>query len=262
MTNLLSGKTFLITGVLTNTSIAYACADETIKHGGKIVLSSFGKAKRLTDKMASRLAKENNLDSIPVVELDVTNEDDLNDCINRLSSVGIDQLDGVLHAIAFASQNCLGGDFLGAPKVEVLQAFEISTFSYAALTKALLPILSKGSSVVGLDFDATIAWPGYDWMGVCKAGLESTNRYLARDCGPKGVRVNLIAAGPLKTMAAKNIPGFEKFEEVWETRSPIGWDLTDAVPVGKTCVALFSNLLPATTGEIIHVDGGYHAMGA
>jgi enoyl ACP reductase len=259
---LLENKKFLITGVLTNTSIAYSCADQVIKHGGTIVLSSFGKAKRLTDKMASRLAKANDLEEIPVIELDVTNEDDLNACIDRLKSVGFDHLDGALHAIAFASQNCLGGDFLNSPKSEILQAFEISTYSYAGLTKAVLPILTPGSCVVGLDFDATVSWPGYDWMGVCKAGLESVNRYLARDCGPKGVRVNLIAAGPLKTMAAKNIPGFEKFEEVWETRSPIGWDLTDPNPVGKTCVALFSDLMPSTTGEMIHVDGGYHSTGA
>lgn len=262
MNNLLQGKKFLITGVLTDSSIAYACADQTIKYGGEIVLSSFGKAKRLTNKMAARLAKANDLESIPVIELDVTNEEDLSQCIQRLNDVGFETLDGILHAIAFASQNCLGGDFLNSPKAEILQAFEISTYSYAGLTSTLLPILNEGSCVVGLDFDATVAWPGYDWMGVCKAGLESVNRYLARDCGPKGVRVNLIAAGPLKTMAAKNIPGFEKFEEVWETRSPIGWNLSDTTPVAKTCVALFSDLMSSTTGEIIHVDGGYHSTGA
>jgi len=115
--------------------------------------------------------------------------------------------------------------------------------------------------LLGLDFDATVTWPFYDWMGVSKAALESTCRYLARDLGPKNVRVNLIAAGPLYTTAAKGIPGFDEFGPMWQRRAPIGWDTSDPIPTAKACVAMFSDWFPATTGEIIHVDGGVHSQG-
>ena len=251
---MLKGKKFLITGVLNDASIAFAVANETQKAGGEVVLTSFGRAMSLTQRAAKRLPAE-----AEVLELDVTNADDL----NKLASAVDGPLDGVLHAIAFAPESCLGGGFVDAPWDDVQTALQVSTYSLAALAKACLPLMSEhGGSIVGLDFDASVAWPVYDWMGVCKAALESTTRYLARDLGPKNIRVNLVAAGPLRTIAAKSIPGFDKFEEIWSDRSPLGWDLKDPTPVAKACVALFSDLFPATTGEIIHVDGGFHAVGA
>jgi meromycolic acid enoyl-[acyl-carrier-protein] reductase len=174
----------------------------------------------------------------------------------------VDGLDGVLHAIGFAPPSCLGGDFLEAPWSDVATALHVSTYSLAALARATAPLLRPGSCVLGLDFDAQVAWPAYDWMGVAKAGLESCARYLARELGPRGVRVNLVAAGPLRTMAAKSIPGFDAFEDMWGPRAPLGWDLADIEPVARSCVALMSDWFPATTGEIVHVDGGVHAMGA
>jgi enoyl-[acyl-carrier protein] reductase I len=197
-----------------------------------------------------------------VVELDVTNEEQLDSLASRVSE-HVDGLDGVLHAVAYANpEEALGGNFLRTRWPDVATAVQVSAYSLKALTTAALPLMSGGGSVVGLDFDASVAWPGYDWMGVAKAGLESCARYLARDLGGAGVRVNLVAAGPLRTMAAKAIPGFERFEDVWGTRAPLGWSITDAEPVARACVALLSDWFPATTGEIVHVDGGAHAMGA
>jgi enoyl-[acyl-carrier protein] reductase I len=198
----------------------------------------------------------------PVVELDVTSEEDLAALPDRLREVGVDKLDGVLHSIGFAPEAALGGNFLNTAWEDVATAVHISAFSLKSLTMACLPLFGDKASVVGLDFDATVAWPKYDWMGVAKAAFESTSRYLARDLGPRGVRVNLVAAGPIATMAAKSIPGFTDFENVWATRAPIGWDIADPVPAAQGCVALLSDWFPATTGEIVHVDGGVHAIGA
>jgi enoyl-[acyl-carrier protein] reductase I len=198
----------------------------------------------------------------PVVELDVTSVEDLAALPDRLREVGIDKLDGVLHSIGFAPEAALGGNFLNTAWEDVATAIHISAFSLKSLTMACLPLFGDKASVVGLDFDATVAWPKYDWMGVAKAAFESTSRYLARDLGPRGVRVNLVAAGPIATMAAKSIPGFTDFENVWATRAPIGWDIADPVPAAQGCVALLSDWFPATTGEIVHVDGGVHAIGA
>jgi meromycolic acid enoyl-[acyl-carrier-protein] reductase len=173
-----------------------------------------------------------------------------------------DRVDGVLHAIGFAPPVCLGGTFLEAQWTDVSVALHISAYSLKTLADAFVPLMHEGGSIVGLDFDATVAWPAYDWMGVAKAALESTARYLARELGPEGIRVNLVAAGPIKTMAAKSIPGFARFEDVWDDRAPIGWDVTDPEPVAKAACALLSDWFPKTTGEIVHVDGGYHAIGA
>ena len=172
-------------------------------------------------------------------------------------------VDGILHSIAFAPPSCLGGGFLDAPWEDVKVAMEISAYSLKSLTVGLLPLLREAgaASVVGLDFDNRVAWPGYDWMGVAKAALEATSRYLARDLGPDHIRVNLVAAGPVKTMAARSIPGFSLFEDVWDDRAPLGWSVTDPKPVAQACVALLSDWFPMTTGEMVHVDGGYHAMG-
>lgn len=247
---LLENKKCLITGVLTDSSIAFGVAQQAKAHGAEIVLSSFGRAMSLTERCAKKIG-----DDIEVIELDVTNNEDL----TKLSAQ-IGNVDAVLHAIAFAPETCLGGDFLEAPWEDVATAMQISAYSYSALAKAVAPSMPNGGSIVGLDFDATTAWPSYDWMGVCKAALESANRYSARELGPMGIRSNLVAAGPLRTIAAKSIPGFAKFEEVWDDRAPLGWDLTDTIPVADACVALFSDLMRATTGEIIHVDGGFHAI--
>jgi enoyl ACP reductase len=253
---LLEGKRILVTGVLTDASIAFGVAREAQEQGAQVVLTSFGRAMSITTRIAGRLPQP-----APVIELDVTDEDQLASLAGRLGE-HVDRLDGVLHAIGFAPQSCLGGGFLDAPWTDVATAMHVSTYSLASLAKATLPLLTPGSCILGLDFDATVAWPAYDWMGVAKAGLESCSRYLARELGGQGIRVNLVAAGPLRTMAAKNIPGFSGFEEIWDGRAPLGWDLADTTPVAKSCVALLSDWFPATTGEIVHVDGGAHAMGA
>ncbi|MFZ4516344.1 MAG: enoyl-ACP reductase FabI [Acidimicrobiia bacterium] len=251
---LLEKKRILITGVLNDASIAYGVAERAQQEGAEIILSSFGRVMSLTQRIAKRLPTE-----AEVIELDVTNPEHL----AALPDLVGGSLDGVLHAIAFAPESCLGGGFVDAPWTDVATAMQVSAYSYAALARACLPMMQEhGGSIVGLDFDATVAWPVYDWMGVCKAALESANRYLARDLGPMGIRVNLVAAGPLRTLAAKSIPGFEQFEQTWTERAPLGWDLRDTGPVADTCLALFSDLMRATTGEIIHVDGGFHAVGA
>jgi meromycolic acid enoyl-[acyl-carrier-protein] reductase len=251
---LLEGKTLLVTGVLTDRSIAFSVARIAAEQGAKVVLTAFGRTTNLTTRIAKRLPGEP-----PVIELDVTNEADLKALPERVGAHA-DRLDGVLHAIGFAPPSCLGEGVLDTPWEDVATALQVSTWSYPALARACLPMMPAGSSYVGLDFDATIAWPAYDWMGVAKAGLESANRYLARDLGEHGVRANLVAAGPIKTMAAKSIPGFSKFEDVWSERAPLGWDVQDAEPTARACVALMSDWFPKTTGSIVHVDGGFHAI--
>lgn len=251
---LLEGKRVLVTGVLNTSSIAFAVARLAQEHGAEVVLTSFGRAMGLTRRAARRLPTEPG-----ILELDVSNADDLASLAARLDG----PLDGVLHAIGFAPESCLGGNFLGAPWEDVSVALQVSAYSLKALTEATLPCLEgRAGSIVGLDFDARQAWPVYDWMGVAKAALESTARYLARDLGPRGIRVNLVCAGPIRTIAARSVPGFEHFEEAWAGRAPLGWDIHDAEPVARACVALLSDLFPATTGEMLHVDGGFHAVGA
>ncbi|MBV8949498.1 MAG: enoyl-ACP reductase FabI [Actinobacteria bacterium] len=250
---LLDGKRILVTGVLTDASLAFAVAKLAQEEGAEVVLTSFGRQMSLTQRSAKRLPEMPEL-----VELDVTNDDDLASLARAIGG----RVDGVLHAVAYAPESCLGGGFVDAPWSDVAVALQISAYSLAALTRAALPLMERGGSVVGLDFDATQAWPVYDWMGVAKAALESTTRYLARDLGPRNVRVNLVCAGPVRTMAAKSIPGFDQFEGVWSKRAPLGWDLRDPTPVARACVALMSDWFPATTGEMVHVDGGFHAVGA
>ncbi len=252
---LLTGKRLLVTGVLTDASIAFHVARLAQNEGAEVVLSSYGRVLRLTQRISGRLPR-----TAPVVELDVSSPDDLAALEGRVRE-HVDGLDGVLHSIGFAPEAALGGNFLNTEWPDVATAVHISAYSLKALTVAALPLMPGGGSVVGLDFDATVAWPKYDWMGVAKAAFESTARYLARDLGDRGIRVNLVAAGPIKTMAAKSIPGFEEFEGVWAERAPLGWDVADPEPAARACVALLSDWFPATTGEIVHVDGGVHAMG-
>jgi enoyl-[acyl-carrier protein] reductase I len=250
---LLSGKRVLVTGVLNDASIAFSVARRAQEEGAEVVLTSFGRALSLTQRAARRLPSE-----APIVELDVTNESDVDALAERVGGT----VDGVLHAIGFAPESCLGGGFLTAPWEDVAVALQISAFSLKALAMACAPLMPDGGSVVGLDFDnSRVAWPVYDWMGVAKAAFEATARYLARDLGPRGIRVNLVAAGPIRTIAARSIPGFEQFEQVWDQRAPLGWNVKDAEPVARACVALLSDLFPATTGEVVHVDGGFHAIG-
>jgi enoyl-[acyl-carrier protein] reductase I len=253
---ILEGKRLLITGVITKDSIAYHAAEQAQKEGAEIVLSSFGRVRRMTERAAQRLPQP-----AEVLELDVNKPEDLEALTAELRERW-GGIDGALHAIAFAPQDALGGKFMTAPAESAGQAFQTSAFSLKALAAALQPLMSRGSSLVGMDFDASVAWPIYDWMGVAKAALEATARYLARDVGARNVRVNLVAAGPLRTIAAKSIPGFSQFEDVWAGRAPLGWDVHDSEPVAKACVALLSDWFPATTGEVVHVDGGFHAVGA
>jgi enoyl-[acyl-carrier protein] reductase I len=254
---LLENKKLLITGVLDPRSIAFSAARIAQEQGAEIVLTGFGRAKRLTDRTARRLP-----DPPDVLELDVTNEQDISNVAKELEERW-GKVDGILHAVAFAPGSCLGGGFLDAPWEDVATAIHVSTYSFAALGRGFADLLGAAgrSAMVGLDFDASVAWPGYDWMGVAKAGLESTARYLARDLGGRGVRVNLVAAGPLHTMAARSIDGFGGFEDVWQERAPLGWDLRDPDPVGRVICTLLSDWTAGVTGEIVHVDGGVHAMG-
>jgi meromycolic acid enoyl-[acyl-carrier-protein] reductase len=252
---ILAGKRLLITGVITKDSIAFHAAEQAQNEGAEVLLTSFGRVKRMTERAAQRLPTP-----VDVLELDVNRPEDL-DALTESLRERWGEVDGALHAIAFAPQDALGGNFLNTSWDDVATAVHVSAYSLKALATAVLPLMKDGGSIVGLDFDASVAWPGYDWMGVAKAGLESCARYLARDLGPEKVRVNLVSAGPLRTMAAKSIPGFEKFEGVWADRAPLGWDITDPGPAAKACVALLSDWFPATSGEIVHVDGGAHAIG-
>lgn len=253
---MLDGRTVLVTGVLTDQSIAFHVARLAQEQGAKVVLTSFGRTMSLTKRSSSRLPQE-----APIVELDVTDDDHLASLADRVREHA-DQVHGVVHSIGFAPETALGGNFLNTTWPDVATAMQISAYSLASLSVACRELMPSGSAVVGLDFDATVAWPTYDWMGVAKAALESTARYLARDLGPTGIRVNLVAAGPIRTMAAKSIPGFEDFEQVWQDRAPLGWDLDDPTPAAQACVALLSPWFAATTGEIVHVDGGVHSQGA
>ncbi len=255
MSGLLEGKRLLITGVITDASIAFHAARVAQEQGAQVVLTGFGRM-RLVERIAQRLPKD-----APVIELDVQNREHLDTLSDRVGE-HVDGLDGVLHSIGYANpETCLGAPFLDAPWSDVGPALEISAYSYAALVRAAAPLLTEGASVIGMDFDARVAWPAYNWMGVSKAALESVNRYLARELGPKRIRANLVSAGPIKTMAAKSIPGFEELENGWGDRAPLGWDTQDPTPVAKTICAVFSDWLPATTGSMIMVDGGVHATG-
>ena len=251
---ILEGKRILVTGVLTDASMAFHVARIAQQEGATVVLTGFGRLS-LVQRIAKRLP-----DPPPVLELDVTDAGHLASLAERVSE-HVDSLDGVVHGIAFAPQSALGGNFLDTPWEDVATAVHVSAYSLKALAMAALPLMSPGGAIVGMTFDASVAWPAYDWMGVAKAGLESCARYLARDLGPKGIRVNLMAAGPVKTMAAKSIPGFSSFEDLWSDRAPLGWNLSDPVPPARACVALLSDWFPATTGEIVHADGGAHAVG-
>ena len=252
---LLDGKRLLITGVITDASIAFSVARVAQEQGADVVLTGFGRLS-LVERVARKLPKP-----APVVELDVTSTEHLDSLADRVRE-HVDGLDGVLHSVGFAPASCLGEGFLQTPFADVATALEVSAFSLKSLAVATESLFGeRGGSIVGLDFDARVAWPAYNWMGVSKAALESTSRYLARELGPRNIRVNLVAAGPVRTMAAKSIPGFVAFEDAWGPRAPLGWDINDATPVAMSCAALMSDWFPATTGELIHVDGGFHAMG-
>jgi enoyl ACP reductase len=253
---ILAGKRLLITGVITKDSIAFHAAEQAQREGASVVLTSFGRVRRLTERAAQRLPEP-----VDVLELDVNRPEDLEAVAGDLRDRW-GALDGVLHAVAFAPEDAIGGNFLTAPAESALEAFRTSAFSLKALAAGLAPLMESGGSVVALDFDASVAWPIYDWMGVAKAALESVSRYLARDLGPTGIRVNLIAAGPLGTVAARGIPGFEQLAGLWPRQAPLGWDIEDPAPVAAAICFLLSDYSRAITGEILHVDGGFHAVGA
>lgn len=255
MSGILDGKRILITGVLMESSIAFHAAKVAQEQGAEVILTAFPRP-TLTERIARKLPKP-----AKVIELDVTNQEHL----DRLAGLVRDELgslDGVVHSIGFAPQDALGGNFLNTPFESVSTAMHVSAFSLKSLAMACKPLMSEGGSIVGLTFDAQFAWPQYDWMGPAKAALEATSRYLARDLGPDGIRCNLISAGPLGSMAAKSIPGFDGLADVWNTRAPLAWDMKDPGKYGRGIVALLSDFFPRTTGEIIHVDSGVHMMGA
>jgi enoyl ACP reductase len=253
---ILDGKNLLITGVLTDDSLAYGVAKLALEEGADIVLTGAGRGLSLTRRTARKLPS-----TVDVFELDITNVEHVTAVRDALAEKW-GRVDGALHSIGFAPASCLGDDFLGAGWDDVKVALEVSAYSIKTLAELVAPLMTNGGALLGLDFDASVSWPAYNWMGVAKAAMESANRYLARALGPRQIRCNLVAAGPIRTMAAKSIPGFAVFEDVWDTRAPLGWNINDSSPVARSCVALLSDWFPATTGEIIHVDGGYHTTGA
>lgn len=253
---LLDGKHILVTGVLTEASLAFGVAKLAQEEGAEVVLTGVGRGLSLTQRVARKLPQ-----TADVLEFDVTVPEHVVAVRDALATKW-GRVDGALHAIGFAPPSCLGEDFLGATWDDVKVAMEISAYSLKTLAECVAPLMTDGGSILGLDFDATVAWPAYNWMGVAKAALESCNRYLARALGPQQIRCNLVAAGPIRTMAAKSIPGFALFEDSWGSRAPLGWDVNDSAAVARSCVAMLSDWFPATTGEMIHVDGGYHAVGA
>lgn len=252
---ILTGKNIVITGVLTDASLAFGVAQLAQREGANVLLTGAGRGMSITERTARKLDTP-----APVVEFDVTVDEHM-DSARAAALRHLGRVDGVLHSIGFAPAVCLGDDFMAAKWNDVAIAMQISAYSLKTLADAFVPLMTAGGSFVGLDFDNTVAWPAYNWMGVAKSALESTSRYLAKELGGKNIRCNLVAAGPIKTMAAKSIPGFKTFEDVWDEKSPLGWDVNDSTAVAKACVALLSDWFPATTGEVVHVDGGYHAMG-
>jgi enoyl-[acyl-carrier protein] reductase I len=253
---ILDGKNIVVTGVLTDASLAYGVAKLALEQGAQVMLTGAGRGLSITERTARKLSTD-----IKVVEFDVTVDEHITSA-REAAKTQFGRVDGVLHAIGFAPAVCLGDDFMAAQWSDVSVAMQISAYSLKTLADAFVPLMTSGGTIVGLDFDNTVAWPAYNWMGVAKAALESTNRYLAKELGSKQIRCNLVAAGPIRTMAAKSIPGFQKFEDVWDDRAPLGWDVTNGEPVARAVVALLSDWFPATTGSMIHVDGGYHATGA
>lgn len=250
---LLAGKRILVTGVITEASIGFAVARAAQLAGATVLIGGYGRL-GLVRRVAARLPRP-----APVLELDVTDEDELSRLAARVAH-RVDGLDGVVHSIAFAPPPCFDG-FLRAGWPDVATALQVSAYSLASLIRAVEPVLGRGGSVVGLDFDARVTWPDYDWMGVAKAALESVARYAARELGPAGIRVNLVAAGPIRSMAARSIPGFDAIGAQWDRRAPLGWDASDAGPVAATVCALLSDWLPVTTGSVVWADGGVHATG-
>jgi meromycolic acid enoyl-[acyl-carrier-protein] reductase len=258
---ILEGKRVLVTGVVNRRSIAFAVAEQAQLAGAEVVLTSFGRVRSITERAAKRLPR-----TAEILELDVNRPEDFDRLREELRRRW-GGIDGAVHAIAFAPADALGGEFLRTPRDSATIAFQTSAFSLKALAEALLPLYENGSeprggSLVGLDFDASVAWPAYDWMGVSKAALEAAARYLARDLGPHGVRVNLVSAGPLATPAASGIPGFDRLAKLWRSQAPLGWDVRDPAPVAHAIAFLLSDLSRGISGEIVHVDGGFHAMGA
>src|SRR5665213_1830993 len=260
---LLKDHRILVTGVLTDDSLAFGIARRALEEGATVALTGAGRGVALTRRTARKLGEIGEIGD--VIELDVTDPDQITAAVSEVES-RFGRLDGLVHAIGYAPQSCLGSGMFVAPFEDVSIAMQISTYSLSALVGAFRPLLQKsealgGASVIALDFDGTRAYPMYDWMGVMKAGLESLGRYLAREVGPDKIRVNMLAAGPIRTMAAKSIPGFEIFEDTWSERAPLGWDVHDASAVADTAIAMLSPLMRGTTASVIHVDGGAHAMG-
>jgi meromycolic acid enoyl-[acyl-carrier-protein] reductase len=252
---IVDGKNILITGVLTEGSIAFSVARLCQEQGATVVLTGMPRTLQITQSIARRLPKD-----APVVELDVTDVDQVSSLSDRVRE-HVPTLDGVVHSIGFAPQSVMGGNFMAGEWNDVATAVHVSAYSLKALAAAVEPLMVHGGSIVGLTFDARYAWPVYDWMGVAKAAFEAVSRYVARDLGTQKIRCNLVSAGPIKTMAATHIPGFDQMESKWDERAPLGWDSSDPEAAARAVTALLSDWFPATTGEVIHVDGGVHAMG-
>ena len=251
---MLAGKRLLATGVLTEASLASAVVRLAVAEGAEVLLTSpVCRGHRVTSRVAPRLGVHTD-----VIELDVTLPGDLAALEGAVRAAGWDRVDGVLHALAYLPEP--PGEFAGTPWAAVAETFQTAAWSMAALVHAVRPLLVPGSSVVGLELDPARAEPGQDWLGVARGALEATARYLARDLGPSGVRVNLVAAGPQRTLLSRALPGHDVLAGAWPGRAPLGWDPADPTPVARAAVALLSDWFPATTGEVVHVDGGAHAV--
>lgn len=254
---MLTDKKIVITGVVRQDSIAHAIAEHAQLLGADILLTAFPRDLELARETAARLPR-----AAEVLPVDLTDPDDVATLTHHCRRTW-GKVDAAVHAVAFAPRDALAGDLLDTPVDSVARAFHTSTFSYATLGGFLRDLApAQGGSLVGLDFDAASAWPIYNWMGVCKAALESLNRYLARDLGLRNIRTNLVAAGPIHTRAASGIPEFERLLSSWESTAPLRWDPEDTAQVAEAVCFLLSDMSRSVTGEILHVDGGHHAMAA
>jgi len=249
---LLSGRKILVTGVISNRSIAYGVARAARREGAEIALTY--QNERFKDRV-TEMAKE--LGSAIALPCEVTSDQEIDQLFSTLGNTW-QNLDGLVHAIAFAPREAIAGDFLeGISREAFRQAHDISTYSFAALAKAALPLLSKNASLVTLTYlGAERVVPNYNTMGLAKASLEASVRYLAASLGPRGVRVNGISAGPIKTLAAAGISGFGKILKFVEEHAPLRRNVTTE-DVGNAAAFLLSDLAAAVTGEILYVDGGF-----
>ena len=255
-TGLLAGKRILVTGVLTDRSLAYHAAAKMQELGAEVLLTSFGRAKRITERAAQMLPK-----ATDVLELDVTKQSDYDALVEELGARW-DSVDGLLHSVAFAPAQLFKDPFLHANLDDVEAAMRISSYSLQQLSATLLPLMVRsqsGASIVALTVEDRVRVHPYAWMSVAKSVLNSIARQLAVHLADHNVRVNLIAAGPVRTNAGSVIPEFSEMEDTYK-RAPLGWDTRDHTAIAGPAAFLMSDLSRNMTGDILKVDGGMHIL--